>query len=313
MNDTDTELDLFSFLQPEQPEAANPPAAPTAAAEEPKASEAENPPATPAAQPRKTERKLSHAELQQLTLGFLASLHPDAVALQVPARFRKYQVTAAGFWRGDGRNYRNVERTAVVVLYERFEHCFSDCADRDARLEAIHALRAEKELLEAEIRRTEPELGATDDLFSEFRRWDYASSRNPRYRKLSRQLEKLRHALHQGSRLEHIRQTGVADLCYLAVPEGLVAPDEIAAGWGLVYLGQDRSFRLAREAEMQTITTQEGRRILAQNIAVSASAAVLFAAGIDRSRNGGVAYRRPPRRKARLGRPASSAPDGAGC
>ena len=180
-------------------------------------------------------------------------------------------MTAAGFWRGEGRGYRNVERTAVVVLYERFEHCFSDCADRDARLAAIHALREEKERLEEEIRRTEPELGSTDDLFSEFRQWDYASSRNPKYRKLRRKLEKLLHALHQGSRLEHIRRTGVADLCYLAVPEGLVAPDEIASGWGLVYLGQDRSFRLAREAEQQSIATPEGRQILAQNIAVAAS------------------------------------------
>ena len=265
MNDSETELDLFSFLQPEVPESPAP-----------ELPVAENPPEVPdlpVAAPR-AGRKLSHAELQQITLGFLASLNPDAVALQVPARFRKYQVTAAGFWRGEGRGYRNVEKTAVVVLYERFEHCFSDCADRDARLEAIHALRAEKEELEAEIRRTEPELGSTDDLFSEFRQWDYGSCRNSRYRKLSRQLEKLRHALHQGSRLEHIRRTGVADLCYLAVPEGLVAPDEIAAGWGLVYLGQDRSFRLAREAEMQTITTPEGRRCLAQNIAVAASSAV---------------------------------------
>lgn len=296
MNETDTELDLFSFLQPEPDQAPAPEAADAGSSPEPPAAA----PAAPAAPPEK--RPLSHAELQQLALGFLVSLNPDAVAIQVPARFRKYQVTAAGFWRGEGRNYRNVERTAVVVLYERFEHCFSDCADRDARLAAIHALRSEREELEAEIRQTEPELGSTDDLFSEFRRWDYASSRNPQYRKLNRQLEKLLHALHQGSRLEHIRQTGVADLCYLAVPEGLVAPDEIASGWGLVYLGQDRSFRLAREAEPQSIATPEGRRILAQNIAVAGSGAVLFAAGVDHGRNGAVAYRRPPRRKARLSR-----------
>lgn len=298
MDDNDSELDLFSFLQPEsEPE---PEPAPEPEPEKPTPEDISPEPVTPPPAPKSG---LTHSELQQLALGFLSSLNPDAVAIQVPARFRKYQVTAAGFWRGEGRGYRNVERTAVVVLYERFEHCFSDCADRDARLAAIHALREEKERLEEEIRRTEPELGSTDDLFSEFRQWDYASSRNPGYRKLRRKLEKLLHALHQGSRLEHIRRTGVADLCYLAVPEGLVAPDEIASGWGLVYLGQDRSFRLAREAEQQSIATPEGRQILAQNIAVAASQAVLFASGIDHSRSGRILYRRPPRRKARL-RPA---------
>ena len=150
MNETDTELDLFSFLQPEPDQAPAPEAADAGSSPEPPAAA----PAAPAAPPEK--RPLSHAELQQLALGFLVSLNPDAVAIQVPARFRKYQVTAAGFWRGEGRNYRNVERTAVVVLYERFEHCFSDCADRDARLAAIHALRSEKEELEADRNSARP-------------------------------------------------------------------------------------------------------------------------------------------------------------
>ena len=211
MADFDTELDLFSFI-PAEPVPEPPPP------------------------PRPARRKPAHRELQQLCFGFLWSLNPDAAAMRVPARFHKYQVTAAGFWRGETGRNRSVERTAVVVLYERFEHCFADCADRDARLAAIHELRAEKEALEAEIRRTEPELGSTDDLFSDFRVWNYAASRNRDYLKLRRRLEKLQHALHQGSRLEHIRHTGVADYCYLAVPENLVAPDEIAAGWGLVYL-----------------------------------------------------------------------------
>ncbi len=275
MADFDTELDLFSFI-PAEPVPEPPPP------------------------PRPARRKPAHRELQQLCFGFLWSLNPDAAAMRVPARFHKYQVTAAGFWRGETGRNRSVERTAVVVLYERFEHCFADCADRDARLAAIHELRAEKEALEAEIRRTEPELGSTDDLFSDFRVWNYAASRNRDYLKLRRRLEKLQHALHQGSRLEHIRHTGVADYCYLAVPENLVAPDEIAAGWGLVYLEPGRKFRLVREAEEQAIATPEGRQLLAENIAITASCNARFAAGLDVRKDGTVVYRRPPRKRSRL-------------
>ncbi len=263
------ELDLFSFL--DAPEAD-------------------------AAVPEKKRPALSLQDYRQLAMGFLWSKGVEAAAMQVPARFRKYQVTAAGFRRGG--NYRELESTVIVVLYERFDLCFADCADRDAQLAELHALRAEREKLEAEIRKNEPHLGSTDDLFCEFRSWDYGASANPGYRKLRRRFEKLQHALHQGSRLEHIRRTGVADYCYLAVPEGLVAADEIAAGWGLVYLGADRSFRVVREAEQQTEVTPEGRRILAQNIAVAAAGAVRFAAGVEYSKNGRIAYRKFPRKKA---------------
>ena len=240
---------------------------------------------------------LSRQEYRQLALGFLCSLGVDAVAAQVPTRFRKYQVTAAGFRRSP--DARGPESTFVVMLYERFDRCFADCADRDVQLAELRSLRAERERLEEEIRRTEPHLGSTDDLFTEFRTWDYAASANAEYRALRRRMEKLQHALHQGSYLEHIRHTGVADYCYLAVPSELVAPDEIAAGWGLVYLGPKRSFRLVREAERQEEATAEGRRLLAENIAVAASGAVRFAAGIDCPGSGGIFYRNPPRRRAR--------------
>ncbi|UKI32925.1 MAG: hypothetical protein L6W00_05140 [Lentisphaeria bacterium] len=74
MNETDTELDLFSFLQPEPDQAPAPEAADAGSSPEPPAAA----PAAPAAPPEK--RPLSHAELQQLALGFLVSLNPDAVA-----------------------------------------------------------------------------------------------------------------------------------------------------------------------------------------------------------------------------------------
>ncbi len=279
MNDDELELDLFSYHRSVKPEPESIPAAPVVSSPE--------------------SDRLRPQDLQQLALGFLCSLEPDAVAAQVPARFRKYQVAAAGFWRGGGRG-REVVRTAVVVVHDSLEHCFAECADREARLGAIRELRADKERLEAEIRIREPELGASDDLFAEYRSWNYAQSRDPEYRELCRQLEKLQHSLCQGSRLEHIRRTGVADLCYLAVPAGLVAPDEIAAGWGLVYLAPGRTFELIREAEPQMTVTAGGRSVLAQNIAVAASRAVCFAAGVDRTPSGGVFFRRPPRRRGRL-------------
>ena len=270
--DWNDELDLFSFIRAEEESAVT---------------------------PEKAEKfPLSRQELQQLALGFLASLKPDAAAMQVPARFRKYQVTCAGFWRGSGKEQGVAVKTAVVVLYEKFERCFNDCANRDKLLEALHELRSERERLEAVIRETEPELASQDDLFSDLRSWDYAASTNPEYRKVRRKMNKVQDALHQGSRLCRIHDTGVADYCYLAVPAGLVQPDEIALGWGLIYLGPERKFEVIKEAEQQDASPQ-GRQLLAQNIAVAAKNAVLFSAGVDVSGKK-VICRKPPRKRKRL-------------
>lgn len=297
MNAAEDQLDLFSFLEQPQETVAPKTESPSESASEKIEISSDSVPIPP---PVKEKKILRRQDYQQLALGFLCSRGVEAVAMQVPARFRKYQVTAAGFRRGDGGHYKTVKTTVVVVLYEKFDRCFADCADRDLHLEALHSLRIEKERLEAEIRLQEPELGSLDDLFAECRTWDYSSSKNTEYLKLRRKFEKLQHALHQGSRLEHIRATGVADYCYLAVPAGLVAPDEVAAGWGLVYLGPERSFELVREAEQQSSVTPEGRQILAQNIAVAAQNAVRFSGGVDCSGSGRIIYRRIPRKKGLL-------------
>ena len=311
MNESDNEFDLFSYAEAVREQEAAEAGKERAAVEtveepEPAALPVEEPeraevaPESPAAPPEPARvpppKALTRSDFHQLCIGFLASLSPDAIATFVPVRQIKYQVTAAGFWLGGNPRNREVARTAAVVFFDQPDNCFCDCVDQKALLEAIHNLRDEKEKLEAEIRATEPELASANDLFSEFRSWDYASSRNPAYQKLRRKLEKLQHTLHQGSRLEHIRRAGAADLCYLAVPAGLIAPDEIAAGWGLVYLNADRSFTLVREAELQVGVDPRNRQLLARNIAVAATSAVLFAAGVEHCGEN-VRYRRVPRRR----------------
>jgi len=279
MNNAEEQLDLFGFAESRQEQ------------------EAEATPSTaPASAQVPPPDQLTHVDFQQLCIGFIASLWPDAIAASVSVRRCRYPVAAAGFWRGENGRAREVVRTVAVVLADRPDNCFCECVDQKAMLDAIHAMRDEKERIEGEIRVNEPELASKDDLFGEFRSWDYASSKNPAYRKLRSKLEKLQHSLYQGSRLERIRRAAVADLCYLAVPAGLVAPDEIEAGWGLVYLNADRSFTMLRDAELQENVEPRGRRLLAQNIAVAATAAVLFQSGVDWDGET-VSFRRPPRRR----------------
>ena len=249
-----------------------------------------------AASATETARKLNKSELQQAAFAFMLSLHPSAIAANVPTRRSKYRVAAAGFWRPE-RSRREVVKTALVVMYHDADCCFSDCAGREERIAAIRRLQEEKSAMEAEIRRTEPHLAAADDLFSEFRTWDYAATSNGAYRKLCRKLDKEIKLLTQGSKLEYIRRSGTADRCYLAVPAGLIDPGMIPAEWGVVELMPGgKRYRLVREAATLDDVTPAGRQVLALNIAQSAAGSVRFCAGVDA--DGG--FRRIPRRRSKL-------------
>ena len=162
----DSDFDLFDFAREQE--------------NVPLPQETETPvPAAPA--PLKI---LSKAELRQAAMAFLATLKPAGIAANVPTRRSKYRVAAAGFWRPENhRKNHTVTKTAIVVMYDDLDCCFSDCATRDERISAITKLQEEKEALEADIRQNEPHLASADDLFGDFRTWDYASSNNTAYRK----------------------------------------------------------------------------------------------------------------------------------
>jgi len=88
---------------------------------------------------------LSKAELRQAALAFLVSLKPAGIAANVPTRRSKYKVAAAGFWRpATSRKTNIITRTAIVVMYDDLDCCFSDCADREQRIAVISARQEEK-------------------------------------------------------------------------------------------------------------------------------------------------------------------------
>ena len=245
-------------------------------------------------------KQLNRAELNRLALAFLSSLRPFAAAMGVPVRGRRFAVSCAGFWRSESGRSRKVTRTAIVVMYDRLESCFAECSGREEHLRRIAELQARREALEAHIRRTEPHLAETDDLFSDFRTYDYRRSSNREYHQVRRELAQEARILGQGGRLARIVEANAADLCYLAIPSGLIPSDAVLPGWGVVELAADRSFRVVREPETQVAVTPEGRIALALNIAGAASADARFAAGIELGRGGRIRLRRPPRRRGRL-------------
>lgn len=217
-------------------------------------------------------RALTPKQLKRAALAFLASLQPSGLAIDAAAGGR-CRADAAAFWMEKGR----ITRTAIVQIQSSLD---SGEGEKNELFDSLKLARMEREVLEQEIRRTEPGLRDSSQLFTEFSDWNYEVSKNPAYRECLQKIRKLEHALYHGTRLERLIRTKAASELFLVVPENAVMPDYPLNGCGLVYVKNDLSFELIVPAGPQENVSKEHQQRLALNIAASGQQDVLFANGI---------------------------------
>ena len=243
--------------------------------------------------PRKEDKpqRLTRKQLQRAALAFLASRKPSGLALEVAAGGR-CKAGAAAFWLDSGK----VVRTAAAEIRTSSDAALQT-AGHEEQFQQLKLARMEREMLEQEIRRTEPELRDGTMLFSEFEHWDYESTENPSYPECVRRIRQLEHSVFHGSRLERFQSSAAASELYLVVPEHAVSPETLADGWGLVYVRPDLSFELVKPAEVQNNVPEKNLIRLALNIACGNLPNVLFANGIRPDVSGGFKCGRLPRQR----------------
>lgn len=245
---------------------------------------------------------LTRHDLQRAALAWLASLNPTAAAMRVPTRLAKFRAGAAAFWSSPGKQ-RLLQPDLTVVVEGRLSRneCWPECSDTDIILPSYRECQAARRDMERSIRENEPSLLDSDVLFPEIEYWNYEDTKNPDYKPCLEKLAEFESALYRGSRFERIRQGEVANELYLAVPEGLIDPDELAEGWGLLYVYPDLHVELIRKATHYDCP-KEHMLHLSQNIAASSLRDVLFAHGIYQEADGNISYRRPPKLRSRENR-----------
>lgn len=217
-------------------------------------------------------RALTPKQMKRAALAFLASLQPSGVAIDAAAGGR-CRADAAAFWMEKGR----ITRTVIVQIQSGLD---SGEGEKNQLFDSLKLARMEREVLEQEIRRTEPGLRDSSQLFTEFSDWNYEVSKNPAYRECLQKIRKIEHALYHGTRLERLIRTKAASELYLLVPENAVMPDYPLNGCGLVYVKNDLSFELISSAGQQENVSKEHQLRLALNIAASNQPDILFANGI---------------------------------
>ncbi len=246
------------------------------------------------------ERIFLQKDLQRAALAWLASDSPTAAAIRVPTRLAKFQADAAAFWSTpQKKRLLRPEKTRIVETRISRAHCWPDCAGSEDLLPRLREEKQYRSELEAEIRRTEPHLRDDDVLFPEFEYWNYAGTANRAYKACLRRIRDFEHALYRGSRFERIHRANVANELYLAVPENLITEDELADGWGLLYITKNLTVRMIKRAEHQECPL-DNLLHLSQNIAASSLSDVLFANGISLNSDGSTSFRKLPKRRGKL-------------
>ncbi len=228
-------------------------------------------------------------------------LAPTGAAQDVVTRISRVRADIAAFWSRPVRNSQpegpgrilDPHHTLIIECFSHREQCWPDCADSARAAPQLVELRHRQAELESDIRREEPHLRDSSSLFEEFAEWHYDRTNNAEYRRLRAEVEALEHALYAGTRFERIREAALADELYLAVPADLVEPEELADGWGLLWVHDDMSVEIKRKAMVRDCLP-DNRFHLVQNIAAAGLGNTLFAAGI-RSAGDRTVFVRPPR------------------
>ena len=250
------------------------------------------------AEPFSSEQKKQPAfdakNIRRSALAFLASLGADAVAADVPLRYRKYVMDAAACWCSpDGRKGVKVTRTAAAQVVMKDSAFFSE---KGLLLPQLAEAKAELEQVKEMIREQEPSLRICDTLFCDEGRWDYSRTENPRYKALLERIAALEKTLFRGTVFDRLRKTRSASEFYLVVPEDFIAKESVPEEWGLVYVKKDLSFLLVKEAGVLA-SSPEDMNFLALNIARASMQNVLFANGIAKKADSWTLIRQPRKRR----------------
>ncbi|MFM9958796.1 MAG: hypothetical protein ACKVZJ_12040 [Phycisphaerales bacterium] len=157
-----------------------------------------------------------------------------------------------------GARVRCEPRTVIVECKQSRADFLRDRDNLEALLKARDELEERRRRFAGRVQEAEPHLQSTRGvLFSELGDWDLASSSNPTYRRILRELEKVDERLHGGTKFHRLARYRLADRLYLLAPAGVVKRREVPPGWGL--LECSKRWGVYRKASLAELSLVEVR------------------------------------------------------
>lgn len=197
---------------------------------------------------------------------------PGAIGLDVPTGMVSDRADIAALWsspvRIEKRNLLMPSRSLVVVCALTRSECYAASVNPDALINEMRYIKKRLVSLEEIIRQEEPLLRDTHSLFEEYADWDYEHSQNMEYQTCRARAKEISEKLYRGTRMERIQRNKIANELYVAIPEGILFPDEVMPEWGIITVSEDYVARMERKAPVKE-ASPDAQLHLAQKIAAS--------------------------------------------
>lgn len=239
---------------------------------------------------------LKIADLKKAVLAWLAKDNPHGLALNVPTRISKFKADIAAFWTVQRKKLFKPAKTMIIQVRSAKEHCWSELSGKKELFNKLKEMKDLKLRLQEKIKLEEPFLKDTDMLFEEYENWDFSRSKNREYRLCCKHIEQLEHILYDGTLFEQIRRSDTAEYLYMAVPEGIMKAEDMADGWGLLYITADQKIKVVKEASKWPCP-EENKFHLIQNIALAAKKSILMTSGVRQDAKGALFFTSIPKKR----------------
>jgi hypothetical protein len=175
----------------------------------------------------------THLALKRLAALWAHARGFRCIGFEVRAPHSNYRVDVACY-----RAYRASEnRSPIAAVFEckqSREDFLRDSRQRQALSTLLADLQRRRIKLETLLQVHHPGLRRSDDFFPEWCTYDFSLLDHEGYRQLSRKIALLQRQLINNTKFESFSGYRLADLNYLVAQPGIVLPDEIPAGWGLL-------------------------------------------------------------------------------
>lgn len=193
-----------------------------------------------------------------------SSYRADVVAYRVESRKQPLPV--------DGRPDRLVAQPVIgsTVLFECKQARADFLKDSYVATETAAQLKAldrRRQELERLMKFHDPSLRKGESLFAEYDAVDGSDPDRKTYHRVMRDIERLQSGLFGKTKFDKVRRYACTNLCYLVVEPGVIEPEEVPPGWG-VLVRQDDLLRLDRRPVLHEVA-EPTRLALLQSIALS--------------------------------------------
>jgi hypothetical protein len=215
----------------------------------------------------------SHARLKVLALAWAQANGLPIAAAEVRMPRSGYRVDVAACARGPSG------RTAVFECKQARSDLLKDSHPEQATRLRLAELVQRRAALEALMSTHRPDLRRGESLFPEFDALDFSGLEHRTYRGVLARIGTLQARMLRGTKFSRMVRYRCADLLYLVSEEGIFAPAEIPAGWGLLVRVGDQLVLERPPAALDSAPEQ--RCALLESIALAGTRAVNRAAGIS--------------------------------